>query len=226
MDSLADPKQAHILSGFFKTGKGQYGEGDLFLGIKVPIQRGLVSEYSHLPRKEILLLLKSPYHEHRLTALLIMVRQFERHKDEFFRKQIYKDYLAHARYINNWDLVDLSAPNIVGEYLLNKERKILYKMAKSELLWERRIAILATFTFIKKGETEDVFAIASLLMNDDQDLIHKATGWMLREAGKRVSEKKVKDFLEKHYRGMPRTMLRYAIERFNKQDKAHFMARE
>ncbi len=225
LSSLANPGQAKILSGFFKTGKGQYGEGDIFLGIKVPILRGLIKEYKGLPRKNILQMLHSQYHEYRLLSLLILVYQFEHLSDDKKKEQIYSDFLDNTAFINNWDLVDFTAPNIVGAYLCNRDRKILYRLARSGHLWERRISILSTFTFIKQGETKDTFAIADILMNDQHDLIQKATGWMLREAGKRVSEREEKEFLEKRYRKMPRTMLRYAIEKFNQKDKSHFMAK-
>lgn len=225
LNSLADPKQAENLSRFFKTGKGQYGEGDLFLGIKVPVQRTLVKKYKSLLLDDTLKLLKSKYHEHRLVALLLMVYRFERVADEVEQKEIFEAYLANVKYINNWDLVDLSAPNIVGGFLANRKRDILYKLAVSNDLWEKRISILATYAFIKRGEVKDTFAIADLLMKDKHDLIHKAVGWMLREAGKRVSEKEEKRFLETRYKSMPRTMLRYAIERFSESDKAHFMSR-
>ncbi|MBL8027628.1 MAG: DNA alkylation repair protein [Fibrobacteres bacterium] len=225
LNSLADPIQAENLSRFFKTGKGQYGEGDLFLGIKVPVQRTLVKKYKSLTLTDALKLLKSKYHEHRLVALLLMVYRFERVADEVEQKDIFDAYLANVKYINNWDLVDLSAPNIVGGFLVSRKRDILYKLAVSKELWEKRISILATYAFIKRGEVKDTFAIADLLMKDKHDLIHKAVGWMLREAGKRVSEKEEKKYLETRYRSMPRTMLRYAIERFSEEDKAHFMSR-
>jgi 3-methyladenine DNA glycosylase AlkD len=223
LTALQNPRQAKLLSGFFKTGKGQYGEGDRFLGIKVPVIRGLVKKYQDLPRSDILKLLKSPWHEHRLTALLIMVRRFEKTREESVRKTVFEDYLANTRHINNWDLVDLSAPNIVGTWLLDKDRKVLYGLARSKDLWERRIAVLATYAFIRKGESKDTFAISGILMKDGHDLIHKAVGWMLREVGKRVSEPDEQRFLEKHCRTMPRTMLRYAIERFGEKDKRRFM---
>lgn len=225
LQNLAEPKQAEILSRFFKTGPGQYGEGDQFLGIKVPAIRKQVADFGKLSRPETLKLLKSPWHEHRLAALLILVRQFEKSKEESERGSIYRDYLKHTAYINNWDLVDLSAPNIVGGYLVAQDRSALKPLALSKSLWERRIAMLATFEFIKRGEVQDAFEIARLLLSDKHDLIHKAVGWMLREIGKRVSELEEKRFLEKYYRTMPRTMLRYSIERFSPEDKAHFMAR-
>jgi 3-methyladenine DNA glycosylase AlkD len=166
MDSLGNPAQAKILAGFFKTGKGQYGEGDVFLGIKVPVLRAMVKKYSDLPRQDVLSLLRGKFHEYRLVALLILVRQYEKSKDIRVREQVFKDYLANTKYINNWDLVDLSAPNIAGGHLVTRDRKILYRLAKSRNLWERRIAVLATFAFIRRGEAKDTYAISDILMND------------------------------------------------------------
>ena len=226
MESLADRQQAKILSRFFKTGPGQYGEGDLFLGIKVPLQRRLAVRYKDLPHREVLELLRSPYHEHRLAALLIWGYRYKNSPGVGIRAKIYSAYLRNTLYINNWDLVDLSAPGIVGCHLLDRDRSVLYELAGSPSLWERRIAILATYAFISRGESEDTFAIADRLLNDRHDLIHKAVGWMLREVGKRVSEAKEKAFLESRYRRMPRTMLRYAIERFSEGDRKHFMAKD
>ncbi len=225
LNSLADPEQAENLSRFFKTGRGQYGEGDLFLGIKVPVQRSLVKKFKALSLDDAIKLLKSKYHEHRLVALLLMVYRFEKVADEVEQKEIFEAYLANVKYINNWDLVDLSAPNIIGGFLISRNRDILFKLAVSDDLWEKRISVLATYAFIKRGEVKDTFAIADLLMKDKHDLIHKAAGWMLREAGKRVSEKEEKRFLETRYKSMPRTMLRYAIERFSEEDRTYFMSR-
>lgn len=222
--SLKNPEKAKILSGFFKTGKGEYGEGDKFLGITVPLQRQLVKKYFELiSLAEAEELLKSEYHEERLIALLILVKKFEK-VSEKEQTKIYKLYLKNAKRVNNWDLVDLSAPNIVGNYLLEKDRKILYKLAKSENIWERRIAILATFEFIKNGEHEDIFKIVEMLLNDKHDLIHKACGWMLREVGKRIGEKIEEGFLKKYHRKMPRTMLRYAIERFPEGKRRKYLS--
>lgn len=219
---LKNPKQAEILSKFFKTGKGEYGEGDIFFGIKVPEQRKLVAKYY----KEILLsevekLIKSEIHEYRLTGLLILAEKYKK-ADESSKKQIFDLYLKNAKKVNNWDLVDLSAPNIVGDFLLNKDREILCKLAKSKNLWERRIAIIATFTFIRAEQFKDALKIAEILVNDKHDLIHKAVGWMLREIGKRNIEAEEK-FIHKYAEKMPRTMLRYAIEKFQENKRLHYL---
>ena len=204
--------RAKISQSFFKTGPGQYGEGDRFLGTTVPDLRKLSAKYQDLSRKDTASLLQSRWHEERLLALLILVRQYGR-ADESNRNAIYRLYLANTRYINNWDLVDLSADRIVGAHLFDGDRTPLRKLALSRSLWERRIAILATFHYIKQGDYEDALTVAELLLRDEHDLIHKAVGWMLREIGKRnqaVEER----FLRTHAAKMPRTMLRYAIERF------------
>jgi 3-methyladenine DNA glycosylase AlkD len=221
LQKMGDTEDARFLQGFFKTGPGQYGEGDIFLGIRVPAVRKLAKEYENLPMKEILSLLKSAYHEVRLLALILFVNAFAR-RDDTVRKKIYKLYLANTRYINNWDLVDISAPNIVGAYLLTKKRKPLYQLAKSKILWERRIAALATFHFIKNNQFEDSIKIAGILLRDKEDLIHKAVGWMLREVGKRDVDR-AESFLQKHCNVMPRTMLRYAIERYTPAKRRKYM---
>jgi 3-methyladenine DNA glycosylase AlkD len=221
MQSLANPEKAKLLSGFFKTGKGDYGEGDIFLGIVVPVQREVAGRHRGLSLPEIQELLNSKIHEHRLTALFILIHQYKK-VDKDGKDAIVKLYLANTKNINNWDLVDLSAPRILGEYLLNKDRKMLYKMAKSELLWDRRIAVLATFMFISKNEFKDSLKLAELLLKDKHDLMHKAVGWMLREIGKR-NQKAEEDFLNKHYKQMPRTMLRYSIEKFDEKKKKFYM---
>ncbi|TSC85433.1 MAG: hypothetical protein G01um101416_861 [Microgenomates group bacterium Gr01-1014_16] len=211
--SLADPVRAKHSLRFFKTGPGEYGEGDKFLGLTVPQCRQLARKYKDLSFPDITKLLHSEFHEERLIALLILVHKFANRTDRG-NTQISNFYLKNTRYINNWDLVDLSAPKIVGEYLLNKPLDILFKLAKSKSLWERRIAILATFAFIYKGDPNPTLQLAETLITDEADLIHKAVGWMLREVGKRCSQKVLTDFLDRNYKSMPRTMLRYSIERF------------
>jgi len=208
IQKLADPERAKHSLRFFKTAPGEYGEGDKFLGLTVPQCRQLVRKYKDLSLLNTTRLLHSPYHEERLIALLILVHNFP--KDP---KKIYDLYLKSTKYINNWDLVDLTAPRIVGEYLLDKPVDILFKLAKSKSLWERRITILATFAFIYQGNPKPTLKIAEMLLHDKEDLIHKAVGWMLREVGKRCSQKSLTDFLNQHYKVMPRTMLRYSIER-------------
>jgi len=220
---LADPAQAKILSGFFKTGRGQYGAGDVFLGIKVPAQRAAIKKYLDLNFADLQELLNSKIHEHRLSALFILVKQFENADDKLLGK-IYKFYLKNSKKINNWDLVDLSAPNIVGKYLLAKDRKILYTLVKSKNIWERRIAVLATFTFLRANDFKDILKIAKILLDDKHDLIHKAVGWMLREAGKRDA-KVLRKFLDKNYKKMPRTLLRYAIEKLPEAERKKYLAK-
>ena len=209
---LGDPRAAAHAARYFQTGPGQYGEGDCFLGIRVPVLRKLAREFRAVPLDQALILLRSEVHEDRLLALLILVLVASR-GDEPTRRRVYDDYLDHTRFVNNWDLVDTSAPTIVGGYLVDKARKPLYRLAKSTMLWERRIGIVATGHFIRNGDFGDTLAIAELLLADPHDLIHKAAGWMLREVGKR-DEPVLEAFLRQHGRVMPRTMLRYAIERF------------
>jgi 3-methyladenine DNA glycosylase AlkD len=221
LEAAADPEKAAFHQRFFKTGPGEYGEGDRFRGIRVPVLRKFSREYQSLPTADVVSLLKSRYHEDRGLALFILVRQFER-GDDGDKKRIYDLYLANTKYINNWDLVDCSAPNIVGGYLRDRSRAAIHRLAKSESLWERRIAALATFYFIRRGEFEDGLRVAKTLLNDDEDLIHKATGWMLREIGSRniaVEE----EFLRLHCKTMPRTMLRYAIEKFPEPKRRRYL---
>ena len=220
----ANPAKAKLLQGFFKTKKGEYGEGDVFLGIMVPIQRELVKKYSDLKLNDIQKLLNSKVHEERLIGLLILVLQFKK-SDGLKRQRISNFYLKNAKNINNWDLVDLTAPNIVGQFLLDKNKSILYQLAKSHDLWKKRIAILSTFTFIKNNQFKDSLKIAEILLMDKHDLIHKANGWMLREIGKRDLVKE-ESFLKKHYKNMPRTMLRYAIEKFLKQKRRIYLKKD
>jgi len=209
------------LQRFFKTGPGEYAEGDKFLGIKVPVLRGIARQHQDLPLKEAEKLLHSPLHEERLVSLLILIFHFNK-GDEAEKEHIYKLYLRSTKYINNWDLVDVTAKFIIGAFLLDKDKDVLDKLAKSKNMWERRIAILSTFHFIEKGEFRDTMRIAKTLLNDREDLIHKAVGWMLREVGKR-SLKTEEDFLKKHYKEMPRTALRYAIERFPEKKRQAYL---
>lgn len=218
---LGDPAKAAFLQGFFKTGPGQYAEGDRFIGVKVPQVRSLLREFRQLTPDNVLPLLRSPLHEVRLFALLALVRCFER-GDHATRQTIYTIYLDHTAHINNWDLVDCSAPQIVGGFLLDQGTDPLIALARSASLWERRIAIMATFAFIRQNRYEDTLHIAGLLLDDREDLIHKAVGWMLREVGKRdlaVEE----GFLRQHCCRMPRTMLRYAIEKFPEQKRRMYL---
>lgn len=211
------PHSAGDIALFFKTGKGEYGEGDEFCGITVPELRKIAKRYLHLRLGDVKKLLRSRVHEHRFTALEILVFQFEA-GDERAKEKLFDFYLRHTRYVNNWDLVDTSAPYIVGEYLASRPRKVLYHLAKSSNIWERRIAIVSTAAFIKRDDLKDTFGIAALLLKDKHDLIHKAVGWMLREAGKR-SESAMLNFLAQNYSTMPRTALRYAIERLPKPQR-------
>lgn len=217
----ANKDQAKISRWFFKTNPGDYGEDDVFIGIKVPDLRGIAKQHLNLKFDELQNLLSSKIHEERLAALIILVMRFPKSSDEE-KGKIFKLYLKNTKNINNWDLVDLSAPQIVGGYLLNKDKKILEKLAASKTLWERRIAMMATFQFIKVGQFDFALLIAENLLNDQHDLIHKAVGWMLREIGKKdlIAEEK---FLRLHYKTMPRTMLRYAIEKFPDQKRKAYL---
>ena len=223
IQNQASLEKAKIYARFFKCGPGQYGEGDQFLGLTVPQSRSIAKKYLTLSEMDLEKLLLSSIHEHRLIALLILVEKFKK-ADEDTKKDIVHFYLAHTTQINNWDLVDLSADKILGNYLLDKDRAILYRLVRSSLLWERRISIITTFAFIRQKQFGDTFKLAELLLNDKQDLMHKAVGWMLREVGKR-DEAALERFLQKHYRNMPRTTLRYAIERFDKEKKKRYMGK-
>jgi len=214
-------EKANILQRFFKTGKGQYGEGDIFLGIIVPNTRKVAKKFTDLSLSEIKKVLYSRVHEERLCALLILVEKFvTANLDE--QKKIFEFYIKNAKQANNWDLVDLSAPKIVGAYLLDRPKEVLYKFAVSKNLWEKRISILSTYTFIKQRQYKDTFKISEILMKDKHDLIHKAVGWMLREVGKK-SLKDEEVFLKKHYKNMPRIMLRYAIEKFPEEKRLRYL---
>jgi 3-methyladenine DNA glycosylase AlkD len=220
--ALADPADAIHLQRFFKTAPGEYGAGDKFLGLRVPALRKLVRDYSQLNDADALEMLASSWHEERLLALMLLVDGYD-HGDESRRERIHRAYLEHTRYINNWDLVDASAEHIVGPHLEAREIALLERLARSDDIWERRIAIISTFHFIKRNEFAPTLKIARLLLEDSHDLIHKAVGWMLREVGKR--DREVEDaFLRKHYRKMPRTMLRYAIERHPEALRKRYLA--
>ena len=222
--ALADPDRAKKSLRFFKTGRGEYGEGDQFLGIRVPVLRQQAKLYAETSLAELQLLLASAFHEERLCALFILVRKFEKGgADE--RSEIYKFYLANTDHINNWDLVDSSAYQIVGVYLFDKDRAQLYSLCESSSLWERRIAIISTLYFIKEHQFDDTLAISERLLQDREDLIHKAVGWMIREVGNR-DVKREKAFLKQHYQAMPRTMLRYAIEKFPVQERKKYLKGE
>lgn len=231
LEVLKDRKRAKVSAWFFKTGKGQYGEGDVFLGITVPKMREVAKKYTGLDLPEVQKLLLSQIHEHRFLALVILVDKFKKalrktqgKLSETEQKKIFDFYIKNAKNINNWDLVDSSAEYIVGEYLFGRERGLIYKLAKSKNLWEKRIAIISTFAFIKRGKFEDTFKVAEVLLSDSHDLIHKAVGWMLREVGKR-DQKAEEAFLQKYYKQMPRTMLRYAIEKFDPIKRKIYMAK-
>ncbi|MFH1401858.1 MAG: DNA alkylation repair protein [Parcubacteria group bacterium] len=224
LQKLADKKKAGQLLRFFKTSKGEYGEGDLFLGVMVPKQRKIVAKYKYLALADLAGSISSKFHEERLTALLILVWQFQK-ADETQKKRIFDFYIKNRRHVDNWDLVDLTAPKIVGAYLEDKDRSLLYKFAKSKNIWERRIAVLSTFYYIQKGDCLDALKIAEILKNDRHDLIQKAVGWMLREMGKRCGKNYEEDFLKKYHKTMPRTMLRYAIERFPEKERQKYLAK-
>jgi len=217
--AISDKDKAKELQRFFKTKKGEYGEGDKFLGVSVPDVRKIARKYKDL--REIMPLLRSQYHEERLLALLILVERFSK-GDRNIQKIVFEFYLKNTKFVNNWDLVDLTAHKIVGTYLIEKDKKILYDLAKSNNLWEKRIAIISCFAFIHKNDFKDAIKIAEILLHDEHDLIHKAVGWVLREVGKKdlVVEEK---FLHRHYKNMPRTMLRYSIEKFPEKKRLAYL---
>lgn len=224
LNSYENPDDAAFLQRFFKTGEGQYGAGDIFIGLRVPLTRKISQQFVDLPIGEIEKLLESPVHEHRLCALIIMTKQMKR-ADDRQQKRLYDLYLRRTDRINNWDLVDASCRDVVGAYLMERPRDRLYKLAHSKDLWERRIAMVSTWQFIRAGQLDDTFQIATMLLHDQHDLIQKATGWMLREAGKK-DEAALEAFLEEHAAVMPRTTLRYAIERLDPVRKQWFMGRK
>ena len=225
LQKVAQKDKAVFLPRFFKTGKGEYGEGDVFIGVIVPNMRMVAKNYyKTISDTEILSLLHDKIHEYRLTALLILTYQFAK-ADKAQQKAIVDFYLSNTKYINNWDLVDLSSHEIVGTYLLThpKERALLIKLAKSKNLWERRIAMVACYALLRQKQFDEPFAVATILLHDDHDLIHKAVGWMLRELGK-MDQAAEEEFLKKHYKTMPRTMLRYAIEKFTPAKRKFYMS--
>lgn len=223
LKKLGNPEKAVFLRRFFKTAKGQYAEGDQFLGITVPVQRTVAKKYSNLDRDSLNLLLANGIHEYRLTALVILVDQFK-HGDARTKKDIFTYYLSKTKRINNWDLVDLSARDIIGEYIVQHptEAKVLYRLVKSKNIWERRIAIISTWALIRKNQFEHTLALSTILLKDTHDLMHKAVGWMLREVGKRDRQILV-EFLNSHAHEMPRTALRYSIEHFSQKERTHYM---
>lgn len=223
LQALSDAEKREIFPKFFKAGKGEYGEGDRFLGVTVPNIRAIAKLHKDISIEEIRDLIQSEWHEVRLCALIIMVEKSKK-KDEALRKELFNLYLSQTKRINNWDLVDLSCRFIIGEYLLDKSRDILYQLAQSPLLWDNRIAIVSTYAFIRKGQLEDTYALSDLMMHHPHDLMHKAIGWMLREAGKRNPER-LYDYVMSHRADMPRTMLRYAIEKFSPKERAILMKR-
>lgn len=221
INSLANEEKSKVYANFFKTGKGHYGEGDIFLGLTMAQQRNLSQKYINLSFSRIKELLKNKIHEYRLIGLLILVERYKR-SNERDKENIFGFYLKNIKYVNNWDLVDVSADKIVGDFLFEKDKKILYDLANSKNLWEKRISIVATFDFIRKNEFQDTLVISEILLDDSHDLIHKAVGWMLREVGKK-DQMKLEEFLKFHYKKMPRTTLRYAIERFPEEKRKRYL---
>ena len=219
----ASEEKAELYQRFFKTGKGEYGEGDVFIGLTMPQQREIAKKYLNLSLAKISELLKSKIHEHRMTGLIILVSKYKKASEED-RANIFNFYLRNTKNINNWDLVDVTCPNIVGHFLFDKKkhRNILYELARSENLWEKRIGIVSTAYFIRHSDFEDTLAISEILLNDSHDLISKAVGWMLREVGKK-DEEILENFLKSHYKDMPRTMLRYSIEKFEEEKRKAYL---
>ena len=220
--ALANKEIAQHSLKFFKTDKGEYGHGDLFLGVRAPKIRLIAKKHIDISITDMKTLIQSKYHEERFLGLIILVNKYAKTKDKKNRNQLYKIYVSSFKYINNWNLVDVTCPHVTGKHLIDKDRTILYKWAKSEDLWTKRIAMISTFSFIRKNDLEDTFKIAEILLHDEHDLIHKAVGWMLREAGKR-DLKREETFLKKYYKTMPRTMLRYAIEKFPETKRQKYL---
>lgn len=213
------------LQRFFKTGPGQYGEGDVFIGVRMPDIRMVCKKFGDLPLREVQTLIESPVHEHRMAGLIILTNKYPK-AEKTQKQEIYNLYMdrVYAGNVNNWDLVDVTTPKIIGAHLLSGDRKILYDLASSQNLWQRRVAVLATFAFIGQGDASTSMDLAKKLLDDKHDLMHKAVGWMLREVGKRVDEKILTDFLDRHATEMPRTMLRYSIERLSPSQRSHYMS--
>lgn len=223
LQALTDPKKAEFLPKFFKVGLGQYGEGDVFMGVTVPQQRKIAAKYwKEVSMEALTQLIHSQYHEARLTALFMLVEKFEKAKNETDKQDWMEFYLKHRSGVNSWDLVDSSAPKILGAWFFDKERSLLYDFATSGNLWEKRMAMISTFYFIRKMDFEDTFKIAEILLRDSHDLIHKVVGWMIREVGNRNKDIAF-SFLKKHYKTMPRTMLRYAIEKYDPAEREAFL---
>ena len=220
--ALANKEIAQHSLRFFKTDKGEYGHGDIFLGIRAPKIRLIAKKHIDISITDMKTLIQSKYHEERFLGLIILVNKYAKTKDKKNRNQLYKIYVSSFKYINNWNLVDVTCPHVTGKHLIDKDRTILYKWAKSEDLWTKRIAMISTFYFIRKNDLEDIFKIAEILLHDEHDLIHKAVGWMLREAGKR-DLKREETFLKKYYKTMPRTMLRYSIEKFPETKRQKYL---
>ncbi len=220
--ALANKEIAQHSLRFFKTDKGEYGHGDLFLGVRAPKIRLIAKKHIDISITDMKTLIQSKYHEERFLGLIILVNKYAKTKDKKNQNQLYKIYVYSFKYINNWNLVDVTCPHVTGKHLIDKDRTILYKWAKSEDLWAKRIAMVSTFSFIRKNDLEDTFKIAEILLHDEHDLIHKAVGWMLREAGKR-DLKREETFLKKYYKTMPRTMLRYAIEKFPETKRQKYL---
>ncbi|MEN9848891.1 MAG: hypothetical protein RL368_1631 [Pseudomonadota bacterium] len=224
LDALSDPMNQQQAQRFFKTGKGEYAEGDIFLGIRTPVLRKLAAQYKDLSLDDSEQLLQSPIHEQRSLALMLWVAQFPK-ADKAQQQQLFERYLQNTKFINNWDLVDISAPTLIGQYLLEKNRGILYKLVASKALWERRIAVVATLTFIRHQQFDEILDFAKLLLNEPHDLIHKAVGWMLREVGKQNLSLLVA-FIDEYDTQLPRTTLRYAIEHFNEEQRQFHLKRK
>lgn len=218
LSSRSDEEKKNVLPRFFKTGKGQYGEGDKFLGVTVPNIREVAKQFKDADFDVVKELMRSQWHEMRMCALLILVGNSRKE----VTKEVFDFYLSQTQYINNWDLVDLSAPQIVGKYLLNENRDVLYRMAESDLLWDNRISIVSTLTFIRNNDLDDTYNLSLKMMSHKHDLMHKAIGWMLREAGKRDAER-LYNFVNEHKTNMPRTMLRYSIEKFDMETRKELM---